>query len=73
MSCADRVTISVGVATTVPSETEMPNDFVNAADLALFQAKAEGRNRVVVYRMPAIEKIESIRTSAPVRSADERP
>ncbi|MER9330543.1 PleD family two-component system response regulator [Mesorhizobium sp. M0152] len=43
-----RVTVSVGVATTVPNENESPNDLVKAADLALFRAKSEGRDRVVV-------------------------
>ncbi|MER8911971.1 GGDEF domain-containing protein [Mesorhizobium sp. M0854] len=43
-----RVTVSVGVATTVPNENESPNDLVKAADLALFRAKSEGRDRLVV-------------------------
>ncbi|MES0038634.1 GGDEF domain-containing protein [Mesorhizobium sp. M0046] len=43
-----RVTVSVGVATTVPNENESPNDLVKAADLALFRAKPEGRDRLVV-------------------------
>nr|WP_245274480.1 diguanylate cyclase [Mesorhizobium sp. L2C066B000] len=38
---------SVGVAT-VPNTNESPNDLVKAADLALFRAKSEGRDRVVV-------------------------
>ncbi|MER8589981.1 MULTISPECIES: GGDEF domain-containing protein [unclassified Mesorhizobium] len=44
---SERVTISVGVATTVPNEIHTPHDLINAADLALFRAKSEGRDRVV--------------------------
>ncbi|PBB16538.1 MULTISPECIES: PleD family two-component system response regulator [unclassified Mesorhizobium] len=46
---AGRVTISVGVASTVPNENETPSDFVNAADLALFRSKSEGRDRVALH------------------------
>lgn len=44
---ADRVTISVGVATAWPDAEGDPARLVNAADLALFRAKNEGRNRLV--------------------------
>ena len=46
---AGRVTVSVGVATMVPLEGSEPDDIVNAADLALFRAKAAGRNLVVLH------------------------
>jgi diguanylate cyclase (GGDEF)-like protein len=43
-----QVTISIGVATLDPEETvEEGEDFVVAADLALYAAKGNGRNRVV--------------------------
>lgn len=42
-----RVTISVGVAATMPDGTNSPADLVNAADRALFRAKDSGRDRVV--------------------------
>jgi two-component system cell cycle response regulator len=41
------VTVSIGVATT-ELELQRPDDLVKAADLALYQAKREGRNRVVL-------------------------
>ncbi|WP_377839154.1 diguanylate cyclase [Bosea sp. UC22_33] len=44
---ADRVTISAGVATAWPDTEGDPARLVNAADLALFRAKNEGRNRLV--------------------------
>lgn len=42
----DRVTISLGVATMLPTEVVEPSALIAAADQALYQAKHEGRNRV---------------------------
>jgi diguanylate cyclase (GGDEF)-like protein len=44
---AGRVTVSIGVASFVPSDdTDAPARLVRAADRALYEAKAAGRNRV---------------------------
>jgi diguanylate cyclase (GGDEF)-like protein len=44
---ADHVTMSVGVATVVPSGDLTPGDLTHRADEMLYRAKREGRNRVV--------------------------
>jgi diguanylate cyclase (GGDEF)-like protein len=44
-----RVTISVGVAATVPERGSAPDRLLAAADEAVYLAKAGGRNRVKVY------------------------
>ncbi|BAY09738.1 response regulator [Calothrix sp. NIES-2098] len=42
------VTLSMGVATIVPTWESSPSDLIVAADKALYQAKAEGRDRIIL-------------------------
>jgi len=43
-----RLTISIGIAT-FPADGTTANELIHAADLALYQAKGSGRNRLVLY------------------------
>lgn len=43
------ITISVGIASMIEHQPEDPDHFITMAERALFAAKAEGRNRVLVY------------------------
>lgn len=45
-SVSNYLTISIGVATTIPDHQEGMADFINLADQALFKAKKLGRDRV---------------------------
>ena len=47
---ADRVTISAGVVTAIPSELNDPEHLLAAADAALYKAKNSGRDCIAVYR-----------------------
>lgn len=46
-STLEKLTLSIGVATTVPSEHATTEDLLRAADQALYEAKRRGRNCVV--------------------------
>jgi diguanylate cyclase (GGDEF)-like protein len=46
---SDHVTVSVGVASAIPDRNSTPDDLVSAADQALYEAKHQGRNRVIIH------------------------
>jgi len=41
------VTISIGIATVIPDRSDSHLDLVHHSDMALYRAKAEGRDRAV--------------------------
>lgn len=51
------VSASIGIAMG-PMRDESVHDLINAADHAMYQAKAQGRNRVVVATRPGLQKPE---------------
>lgn len=46
----DYVTLSLGVASVIPDEMQKNTDLISQADIALYEAKLSGRDRVVVYQ-----------------------
>jgi diguanylate cyclase (GGDEF)-like protein len=65
---AHRVTLSIGVATTIPGDSQMGLDLVRAADESLYAAKQKGRNRIEVSCEPPING-QSLMGSTPVKTA----
>lgn len=44
-----KITVSIGIASTVDVDSNDPDALVRAADIALYEAKRLGRNRIVLY------------------------
>lgn len=60
---ASHVTVSIGVATLLPTGKHNTREFLNAADTALYKAKHEGRNMVKVAEFfPDMDSNETITT-----------
>lgn len=62
---ADVVTISAGAAVMRPDAANIPDKLVRSADDALYEAKAQGRNRAAVYHLDnQLHKTTTLRTIA---------
>lgn len=55
------VTISIGVATIIPTTEDDPQAFLNSSDEALYQAKESGRNRVFLAANIPVKNIKDVK------------
>lgn len=55
-----RVTLSIGIAKTIPSAAITPIQFIQQADAALYMAKSEGRNRTAIAETNTSEIMREI-------------
>ena len=56
---ADHVTVSIGVASIIVTTEGLPTQLIGFADEALYRAKHEGRNRVVMARREAAPAVQT--------------
>lgn len=48
------LTLSFGIATTIPQKEQTPDDLLAVADQALYRAKEEGRDRSIAHRLSSV-------------------
>jgi diguanylate cyclase (GGDEF)-like protein len=46
---SNQVSVSMGVASVIPENDMQPTDLVKLADMALYDAKGNGRNRIEIH------------------------
>jgi two-component system cell cycle response regulator len=53
------ITVSLGVSSVIPADTMEPDELIDIADRALYKAKEDGRNKVIVWKHQQYELVNT--------------